>query len=309
MSPTRRQSRPQQRPDASMSLLNEVMYKPVDAGYAEAAARGDVPRTTAARTGRSAVHLALALALGLVTATAVASLRAPEPAGTGARALLLDQIAERTAAADELQQANDELAAEVALRQSEALSSADPGLFAELAELEVLSATAGLRGDGLILELSDAPVEDPDDVDPRRRVQDIDLQIVTNGLFAAGAEGIAINGQRLTGQSAIRSVGPAVLVDLVPLVSPYRIEVVGDAQAVQTAFARTTAANHLTTLTGTYEIGMSLRAAEVELPGGSPATLRHAVVPGTDVAQSGAAEDEPGPAPSGEPATTEGGTP
>lgn len=292
-----------------MSLLNDVMYRPVDAGYAEAAARPAAPTTPGRSARRSVVHLAVALALGLVTAVAVVQLRTPEPGGSSARALLQEQIAARTAEADALAAANAELAAEVAQRQSEALASADPALFAELAELEVLSGTTPLRGDGLVLELSDAPVEDPDDVDPRRRVQDIDLQIVTNGLWASGAEGIAINGQRLTGQSAIRSVGPAVLVDLVPLVSPYRVEVVGDAQAVQTAFARTTAANHLTTLTGTYEIGMSLRAAEVELPGGTPAPLRHATVPGADVAQSGATGAGTGSGSADETTTSEGGTP
>ncbi|MBX9245094.1 DUF881 domain-containing protein [Actinotalea ferrariae] len=289
-----RQVRPPQRPDASMSLLNDVMYRPVDAGYAEAAARPVPVRTPAARTRRATAHLVVAVALGLVTASAVASLRTPEPVGTGARSLLQEQIADRTAEADALQATNEQLAAEVAQIQSDALASADPELFATLAELEVLSGSTGLEGSGLVLELTDAPVTDPDDVDPRRRVQDIDLQIVTNGLWAAGAEGIAINGQRLTGSSAIRGVGPAVLVDLVPLVSPYRIEVVGDAQAMQTAFARTTAANHLTTLTGNFEIGVSLRAGEVELPGGTTPTLRHAVVPGTGVAQSVAATSEEG---------------
>lgn len=273
-----------------MSLLNDVMYRPVDAGYAEAAARPPVERTPAARTRRGVTHLLVAVALGLVTTAAVVSLRTPEPAVTGARSLLQDEIAQRSAEADELQAANDALAAEVAQRQSEALASADPQLSAELAELEVLSGATGLRGDGLVLELADAPVEGPEEEDPRRRVQDIDLQIVTNGLFAAGAEAIAINGQRLTGVSAIRGVGPAVLVDLVPLVSPYRIEAVGDPQALQTAFARTTAANHLTTLAGSFEIGVAMRAADVELPGATAPTLRYAV-PRDDVAQSGAAED------------------
>ena len=46
------------------------------------------------------------------------------------------------------------------------------------------------------------------------RVSAADLQIVSNGLWAAGAEAISINGQRLTTRSAIRFAGQAILVDL-----------------------------------------------------------------------------------------------
>ncbi|WP_188037278.1 DUF881 domain-containing protein, partial [Actinotalea sp. JY-7885] len=245
----------------------------------------------AARARRSGVTLAVAAALGLLVAAAVVSLRAPQPSVTGARALLAEQIAERTAHADELQATHDALAAEVAQVRSDALAAADPELFAELEELELASGVTAVRGDGLVVELTDAPVADAEEADPRTRVQDIDLQIVTNGLWASGAEGIAINGQRLTALSAIRGVGPAVLVDLVPLLSPYRIEVVGDAQAVQTAFARTTAANHLASLSANLEIGVSVRAQEVELPAGAAPSLRYASpLDPDDVAGSGATE-------------------
>ena len=53
------------------------------------------------------------------------------------------------------------------------------------------------------------------------RVLDRDLQELVNGLWAAGAEAVSVDGQRLTARTAIRSAGEAVLVDFRPLSPPY----------------------------------------------------------------------------------------
>ena len=58
----------------------------------------------------------------------------------------------------------------------------------------------------------------------RRRpsvVRDADLAILVDGLWNAGAEAIAINGQRLTALTPIRNAGPAIQVNSTPLVPPY----------------------------------------------------------------------------------------
>lgn len=286
---------PLPRVDASMSLLNELMYRPVDGDYADAARSPRAPATGPVRVVRFGLLVAVATALGLLTASAVVSLRTPQPSAIGARTLLEQQIEDRTAEADELQAANDRIATEIAEVQANALAAADPALFDRLQDLEVASGAVALQGPGLVLELTDAPAAEQQEGGAASLVQDVDLQIVTNGLWAAGAEAIAVNGERLTALSAIRSVGPAILVDLVALASPYRIEVIGDPQAIQTAFARTTAANHLTTLSGTYGIESSLRAAQLlTVPGSGPATLRYATVPRPDVASSVPAAPSPG---------------
>lgn len=286
----RAQHSPRPPVDASMSLLNDLMYRPVDGDYADAARSPHPPTSGPALAARVTALVLVAAVLGLLTASAVMSLRTPQPAAIGARTLLEQEIAQRTAEADALQVANDAVAAELVEAQESALAAGDPALFERLEELEVASGAVPLQGPGLVLELVDAPLEEQHEGGAASLVQDVDLQIVTNGLWAAGAEAIAVNGERLTALSAIRSVGPAILVDLVPLVSPYRVEVLGDPQSIQTAFARTTAANHLTTLSGTYGIESTLRAAqELSLPGSGPTTLRYASVLGDDVASSGTA--------------------
>ena len=104
--------------------------------------------------------------------------------------------------------------------------------------MAVESGVVPVAGRGLRIELTDAPTDDPDTQDPTLRVQDVDLQVVVNGLWAAGAEAIAVNGHRLTSMTAIRSAGDAVLVDLVPLSSPYKVDAIGDPVAMQPALAR-----------------------------------------------------------------------
>lgn len=296
MSPVRRGSHGARAVDASMSLLNEVLYRPVDAGYAEAAARPHAERTPRQRSARRAVNLTVAAALGLTTAMAIAELRAPQADALESRTVLAERIAARTADADALAASNDALNAEISQLQSDALADANPGLFAELEELELLSGSLPVTGPGLVIELDDAEVPDQELADPESRVQDIDLQVVTNGLWAAGAEAIAINGQRLTALSAVRGAGQAILVDLVPLIAPYRVEAIGDVRAMQTEFARSRAAGHLALLTGTYGIAVETSASDdLTLPGAPTTTLRYAAQADGDVASSSRPDQEGSP--------------
>ncbi|WP_250445744.1 DUF881 domain-containing protein [Actinotalea sp. C106] len=278
--------------DASMSLLNEVMYRPVDPSYEEAARRQrEEPDNAAARGLRTGWYLSLAVVLGLVTTTAIVTLRVPQPAATEGRSLLQEQIADRSAHVEQLRAENDELGEEVAALQDAALAGADPALIEQLGRLELASGAAAVVGPGLAVELDD-PDADPQDA--RTRVQDVDLQIVTNALWAAGAEAIAINGQRLTGLSAIRGASEAILVDLQPLVAPYRVEAIGDPRGLQTDLARSSAANHLTMLSGSYGIDVTIEAStDLALPGASGTELRHASVPGSAMTDEMASSPPP----------------
>ena len=84
--------------DASMSLLYEVMYRPVDPGYAEAARRGPETLAPPARARRTVVNLLIAVLLGLITVSAITVLRTPRPDALEGRALLREQIDERSTA-------------------------------------------------------------------------------------------------------------------------------------------------------------------------------------------------------------------
>ncbi len=278
--------------DASMGLLNDISSRALEPDYAQAAerARRTPVVSTRQRAGRTTTALLVAVLLGAATMVAVLQLRQPAGVGTSPRELLVREIEGRTDEAEALAATRDELAAEIAGIQEEALA-ADPNFLARLAETEVLSGAGPVSGPGLVMVLEDGPDAVAED-DPEARVQDVDLQVVTNALWAAGAEAIAVNGHRLTALSAIRSASQAVLVDLAPVLPPYRVEAIGDVQAMQTGFARSSAANHVTFLTGTYGITVTTSSeTELHLPGAPSATLRYAV-PLADVASSDGNEEK-----------------
>ena len=77
----------------------------------------------------------------------------------------------------------------------------------------------------MLIVVDDAPA---DSSDTRDRVLDLDLQVLANGLWQAGAEAIAINGHRLSTLTAIRGAGDAITVDYRSLTRPYRVEAIGD---------------------------------------------------------------------------------
>lgn len=264
-----------------MSLLNEVTQHPVDALYGVAPVR---PASRAARVVLSGLVLVVALALGLVLSGAVVELRAPRSALQTSRTVLTDRIAARTAEADRARAENDALAGEIARLRNEVLAVTDQKLLDQLAQLEFVSGAAAVEGPGLVFELTDGP-GDAESLDSEERVQDVDLQVLVNGLWAAGAEAVAVNGVRLSDLSPIRSAGQAIWVGLVPLASPYRVEAIGDVRAMQTAFARSTAAGHVASLSANYQIAVTTRAAQdLVLPAASTAVLRYASA--RDVASS-----------------------
>jgi uncharacterized protein YlxW (UPF0749 family) len=60
-----------------------------------------------------------------------------------------------------------------------------------------------------------------------------DLQAVVNALWAGGAEGITLQGQRLISTTGIKCVGNTVVLHGVPYSPPYDIVAVGDPVALQ----------------------------------------------------------------------------
>ena len=106
------------------------------------------------------------------------------------------------------------------------------------------------------------------------RVSAADLQIVSNGLWAAGAEAISINGQRLTTRSAIRFAGQAILVDFRPLVRPYVVTAIGDAKALQSSFGSSPTGSYLKSLEDNYGIPVAISgSASLTCPAGVPSAL------------------------------------
>lgn len=94
--------------------------------------------------------------------------------------------------------------------------------------LESLRRSAGyspLEGQGIVVRVYDAP----GGYSREDMVQEKDIRDMVNELFAAGASGVEVGGQRLVATSSIRSAGPLLLVNQQPIaVNPVVIRAVGD---------------------------------------------------------------------------------
>ncbi|MEU4641829.1 DUF881 domain-containing protein [Micromonospora sp. NPDC023814] len=211
-------------------FLTELFRNPLDPGYADAAARRrerQGPPAGWRHWSARSVSLVLAVVLGFLFAVAYRQTLEAEPGRSQARSGLVAQIKQRESETDRLSERADQLRAEVARQRAAALGGS------EAARLRTLEAGTGLgrvRGDGVVVRLADAP-QNPDavtgaDVGPSRVIYS-DLQGVANDLWAAGAEAISINGQRLTATSTIRSAGQAILVDFRPVTGPYEVSAIG----------------------------------------------------------------------------------
>ncbi|RSS35946.1 DUF881 domain-containing protein [Streptomyces sp. WAC08241] len=299
--PVRSTGSPPPRPDASMSLLNNVIDHALDDGYAEATARraaegGGLPRSLRAKLG---VAAGLLLAAAVVTVGA-AEARVSAPVVAKERQELIDRIEAESSEADDLEQDVERIRTEVGERQRQALQEYG-GDQAELVAL--LSGATPVHGPGVRLVVDDAKDTDAGGGGPREssgfsdtgRVRDRDMQRVVNGLWESGAEAVAINGQRLTSLSAIRAAGDAVLVDNKPLVPPYTVLAIGNGQKLSTAFQDSADGQYLHALVENFGIRSSISAeGDVRLPAAPSLTVRTAEPRGAGATPSGRATADTG---------------
>ncbi|MEV7627625.1 DUF881 domain-containing protein [Actinoplanes sp. NPDC089786] len=244
-------------------FLTELFRNPLDPGYADAAerkARGEGPSPNARKTYRTIMAVTLVL-LGVLLVMAYRQTMEDEPARTRAHATLVEQVQDRRVSNGELQERAESLRAEVAgLRERELGGAA----VQRLRDLEAATGLAPVRGSGVQVTLADgATTINPVTGDRRTeaQVKDTDLQLASNALWAAGAEAIAINGERLTATSTIRQAGEAILVDFRPVTSPYEIVALGP-DDLESEFRDGYAGRFFAELVKRY--GMSFDAAEVD---------------------------------------------
>ncbi|HHX23429.1 MAG: DUF881 domain-containing protein [Tepidanaerobacteraceae bacterium] len=106
-------------------------------------------------------------------------------------------------------------------------------------ELEKTRMSAGLvagSGKGVIITLDDSNLPRQPGEDPNLfLIHDEDLLKVINELYAAGAEAVSVNGQRIIANSEIRCVGPTIIINSVKLAPPFIIQAIGDPDTLETS--------------------------------------------------------------------------
>ena len=126
----------------------------------------------------------------------------------------------------------------VQLQRFETAAKEEKGMSQILSqELEKRKMEAGMisvEGQGLVVILRDSTKQPASGEDSYFYiVHDVDLHQLVTELWAAGAEALSINGERLVANTAIRCVGPTVLVNTVRLAPPYIVHVLGDSATLE----------------------------------------------------------------------------
>jgi uncharacterized protein YlxW (UPF0749 family) len=97
-----------------------------------------------------------------------------------------------------------------------------------LAAARLKTGLVGVRGPGMVLEISDSQREVPIGESPTNYIVLVDdLRDIVTALWASDAEAISINGERLVATSSIYGVGASILVNTAFLSPPFRIEAIG----------------------------------------------------------------------------------
>lgn len=266
------------RPDASMSLLADLLSDSgLDPDYEAAAARRAASGDRRSRSGRVSRLLAATVLLGLLGAIAVVQVRRGAPVAERQRNALIAQIHQRTQETDTLQRQADGLRGQTEALRRTALARSDAGQNArqELDRAAGAAAAVPVSGAGTVVTVDDARTA-RGGTQQEGRVFDQDLQRLVNGLWAAGATAVAINGQRMTATTAIRSAGDAILVDYRPLSPPYTVSALGGTDLGKD-FAGSATGRAFRTLKATFGIRYDIRQeGGVRLPAAPALDLRYA---------------------------------
>ncbi len=211
-----------------VGLLTQVMTTTLDEDYQVVAARRAV-------SGQSPAHgkVRIALVVTLLVFGAMVGISAVEtarnaPVVQSERADLIRQIHLGESRLNRMHAQLTTLQDDVTSLQGSMTAAAgtEKTLTSRAAALAALTGAAPVTGPGIQVTVDDAPGASASQ--GGGIVLDTDLQTLANALWQSGAEAVAINGQRLTSLTAIRTAGRAITVDFHSLTPPYVVEAIGN---------------------------------------------------------------------------------
>ncbi len=262
-------------PAAQMGLLNYLTATSMDEDYEHVSRRrGSTGPARRAAPGR--VALVVLAAFGILIATAaLQTARSADVTQSGHDELVEQTLARKAQLADRREMVS-ELESEVRTLETESLNTTVEGraLQTRLSRLGVVTGTEATRGPGVMIEVDDGPEDNP-----KAEVLDGDLQKLVNGLWLAGAEAIAINGERVTNLTAVRIAGANITVNLNRISAPYTVVAIGDPDTLAASFVDTPGGQWWLDLQALYGVSFEINTEEnLTLPA-VDASLRYAYLP------------------------------
>lgn len=180
-------------------------------------------------------QVSIALVCVILGIFLVAQLRTQQAKGPSTMGRL-DALAELYKQSEEQRQLLEREVDKLREQQVKMDAQGSKALTEELRKLRTLGGLTSLTGPGIILTLDDSKLKGKDDVETDMYlIHYEDLLLVVNELFAAGAEAVSINGQRLISTSEIRCAGPTILVNSTRVSPPFEILALGESQVLKSA--------------------------------------------------------------------------
>ena len=261
-------------PQATMGLLDYLTTHTLDEDYAFVSERKASRPEPTPRPRIGLVGAVMMAVFAVLVVTAAVQTSRNSVSDERERRELADQV---SAAQDQLQGQRAQLSrvrAEAAALEARQLSNdtSAQGLLDRMNLLGVRAGTIAVRGPGVRVVADDAPGAE----NPRSQVLDSDLQKLVNGLWEAGAEAIAVNGQRLTNLSTIRLAGGAITVNARSLRRPYVVTAIGNQDTLPARFAETSSGQAWLDLQRQVGLRLSITpVSSLRLPG-TEVSLRYA---------------------------------
>ena len=263
------------RPEQTVPLLALITQRSLDADYEHVAARkraaGQDP-SERRLPRRTAAFVLVAFGL-LVTVAAVQTSRNAS-VDEASRSSLIDQVnLRRQAVAVQQRQLAKAQSEALALQRSVTRATTESqATRARLARVQARSGFGAVKGPGIEATVASAPNSDNNEL-----VRDSDLALLTDALWAAGAEAISVNGERLTVLSSFRNVGIGVLVNSHPVTPPYVFDVIGNPSTLPANLLSSSVGGRWYALKDSLGFSFQVRnAGNLTLPAGSPPHLRSA---------------------------------
>jgi uncharacterized protein YlxW (UPF0749 family) len=215
-------------PQLTTPLLTMITQQSLDEDYKVAAERRALGTPVPRGPGSHKVVAVVVAVFGVLVSTAFVQNSLSEDVDNAGRRALTERITTQRDRVDDLQADIAELR-ETNADLGEMLAAADEAeqeVENQLRRLQVRSGFVAVRGPGVRIIVDNPP-------NAEEVLRDDDLHLLVNGLWDAGAEAIAINGQRLTAVSAIRNSGVPILVNGVGVAPPYSVLAIGDSGSLQ----------------------------------------------------------------------------
>ncbi|CAA9319124.1 MAG: hypothetical protein AVDCRST_MAG36-296 [uncultured Nocardioidaceae bacterium] len=259
---------PDDRDRQAAGLLDRLTATSLDEDYAHVAARRD-----AGAGVRSAPMLVALAVLGLLLTTAAVQAARTASTQERSRESLVAQVQDRRAellrVRDRLREVRRDITRAAERRATAAAAATE--LELRTRRIGAVAGTVPVTGPGVRITVDDRP----DATNRREVVLDEDLQRLVNGLWVAGAEAVAINGERLTALSAVRGAGEAITVNFRSLRRPYVVEAVGDPAELPARFLESAGGAWWLNLESLYQLRFDMSSEDsVTLPAVPAPALR-----------------------------------